>query len=262
MPDLRPFRALRFDASSVGDIGAVVAPPYDVIDEATRARLVERHPPTSSGSTSRSRRLATSPTTAIGERPRRSPPGGPMGPCARTHTVDLRLRAGLPGAGHRCRADAAGFLRPPEAGVVRAGCRRAAARAHAERAQGRPLQAAPGDRREHQPRSSACSTIPADGRRSGWRRSPQGRLAPTSSTTTACAIARGRCPRRRWPGERRHGRAARGRRNAAWSRHRRWPPSLRDRTGISRRAHDPLVRGGPAVRLPAGAAASRRPARH
>jgi uncharacterized protein (DUF1015 family) len=44
VPDLRPFRALRFDASSVGDIGAVVAPPYDVIDDATRARLVERHP--------------------------------------------------------------------------------------------------------------------------------------------------------------------------------------------------------------------------
>ena len=44
MPDLRPFRALRFDPSSVGDIGAVVAPPYDVIDAATRARLISRHP--------------------------------------------------------------------------------------------------------------------------------------------------------------------------------------------------------------------------
>jgi uncharacterized protein (DUF1015 family) len=44
VPDLRPFRALRFDASTVGDLGAVVAPPYDVIDDATRARLVERHP--------------------------------------------------------------------------------------------------------------------------------------------------------------------------------------------------------------------------
>ncbi len=44
MPDLRPFRALRFDASSVGDVAAVVAPPYDVIDDATRSRLVERHP--------------------------------------------------------------------------------------------------------------------------------------------------------------------------------------------------------------------------
>jgi uncharacterized protein (DUF1015 family) len=44
VPDLRPFRALRFDPSSVGDIGAVVAPPYDVVDAATRARLIARHP--------------------------------------------------------------------------------------------------------------------------------------------------------------------------------------------------------------------------
>jgi uncharacterized protein (DUF1015 family) len=44
VPNLRPFRALRFEPSSVGDIGAVVAPPYDVIDAATRARLIARHP--------------------------------------------------------------------------------------------------------------------------------------------------------------------------------------------------------------------------
>src|SRR5690348_1687127 len=31
VPSLRPFRALRFDRSSVGDLAAVVAPPYDVI---------------------------------------------------------------------------------------------------------------------------------------------------------------------------------------------------------------------------------------
>ena len=44
MPDLRPFRALRFEPSRVGDLGAVVAPPYDVIDAPTRASLVARHP--------------------------------------------------------------------------------------------------------------------------------------------------------------------------------------------------------------------------
>jgi len=44
VPNLRPFRALRFEPSSVGDIGAVMAPPYDVIDPATRARLIARHP--------------------------------------------------------------------------------------------------------------------------------------------------------------------------------------------------------------------------
>ena len=44
VPTLRPFRALRFDPSRVGDLGAVVAPPYDVIDEAQRRRLMDRHP--------------------------------------------------------------------------------------------------------------------------------------------------------------------------------------------------------------------------
>ncbi len=44
MPHIRPFRALRFDSSVVGDLGRVVAPPYDVVDPPLRARLVERHP--------------------------------------------------------------------------------------------------------------------------------------------------------------------------------------------------------------------------
>jgi uncharacterized protein (DUF1015 family) len=44
VPILRPFRALRFDPSSVGDLTAVVAPPYDVISPEQRARLIARHP--------------------------------------------------------------------------------------------------------------------------------------------------------------------------------------------------------------------------
>ncbi|MGZ9159595.1 MAG: DUF1015 family protein, partial [Candidatus Limnocylindrales bacterium] len=44
MPDIRPFRALRFEPSVVGDIAAVVAPPYDVIDPEQRVRLMARHP--------------------------------------------------------------------------------------------------------------------------------------------------------------------------------------------------------------------------
>ena len=44
MPDLRPFRALRFEPSRVGDLGMVVAPPYDVIDAPTRTALITRHP--------------------------------------------------------------------------------------------------------------------------------------------------------------------------------------------------------------------------
>jgi uncharacterized protein (DUF1015 family) len=44
VPQIRPFRALRFVPDAVGDVGAVVAPPYDVLDDAARARLAERHP--------------------------------------------------------------------------------------------------------------------------------------------------------------------------------------------------------------------------
>ncbi len=44
MPEIRPFRALRFDSSTVGDPALVVAPPYDVIGSAEQERLLARHP--------------------------------------------------------------------------------------------------------------------------------------------------------------------------------------------------------------------------
>jgi uncharacterized protein (DUF1015 family) len=44
VPEIRPFRALRYDPESVGDIAAVVAPPYDVIGPEEAARLLTRHP--------------------------------------------------------------------------------------------------------------------------------------------------------------------------------------------------------------------------
>ena len=44
MPEIRPFRALRFVGDSVGDLTAVVAPPYDVLSNDERARLAARHP--------------------------------------------------------------------------------------------------------------------------------------------------------------------------------------------------------------------------
>lgn len=43
MPILRPFRALRFDASAV-DLSGVLAPPYDVIDPEGRTELLARDP--------------------------------------------------------------------------------------------------------------------------------------------------------------------------------------------------------------------------
>ena len=44
MPEIRPFRGLRYATDAVGDIGAVVAPPYDVIGPDLQATLLARHP--------------------------------------------------------------------------------------------------------------------------------------------------------------------------------------------------------------------------
>jgi uncharacterized protein (DUF1015 family) len=44
MADVRPFQALHYDLGKVGSLDAVAAPPYDVIDAAGRARLLERSP--------------------------------------------------------------------------------------------------------------------------------------------------------------------------------------------------------------------------
>jgi uncharacterized protein (DUF1015 family) len=44
MADVQPLRALHYDLATVGELGDVVAPPYDVIDEAQRAALLARSP--------------------------------------------------------------------------------------------------------------------------------------------------------------------------------------------------------------------------
>jgi uncharacterized protein (DUF1015 family) len=44
VPVVRPFRALRFDPEVVGDLAAVVCPPYDVIGAEEHRRLLDRHP--------------------------------------------------------------------------------------------------------------------------------------------------------------------------------------------------------------------------
>ena len=44
MADVRPFRALHYDLDRVGGLGAVAAPPYDVIDAPERARLLGLSP--------------------------------------------------------------------------------------------------------------------------------------------------------------------------------------------------------------------------
>jgi uncharacterized protein (DUF1015 family) len=44
LPEIRPFRALRYAPESVGQIAAVVAPPYDIVGPDEEARLLARHP--------------------------------------------------------------------------------------------------------------------------------------------------------------------------------------------------------------------------
>src|SRR5437667_1533712 len=44
MADVQPLRALHYDASVVGPLADVVAPPYDVIDADQRAELMSRSP--------------------------------------------------------------------------------------------------------------------------------------------------------------------------------------------------------------------------
>jgi uncharacterized protein (DUF1015 family) len=44
VPEIRPFRAIRYDQEAVVDLAAVVAPPYDVITPADEERLLARHP--------------------------------------------------------------------------------------------------------------------------------------------------------------------------------------------------------------------------
>jgi len=41
---IRPVRGLRYDLSRAGDAGQLLAPPYDVVDEAGRARIAARSP--------------------------------------------------------------------------------------------------------------------------------------------------------------------------------------------------------------------------
>ena len=44
MADIEPLRALHYDPARAGDLDDLVSPPYDVIDAADRARLLERSP--------------------------------------------------------------------------------------------------------------------------------------------------------------------------------------------------------------------------
>ena len=63
--DVRPFNALHYDLDVVGSLGDVTSPPYDVIDAAQRAALLERSPTTWSRSICRRPRTGQDPDAAL-----------------------------------------------------------------------------------------------------------------------------------------------------------------------------------------------------
>ena len=44
MPEIQAFRGIRYQLGHVGSLGAVVAPPYDVISKSLQDELYQRHP--------------------------------------------------------------------------------------------------------------------------------------------------------------------------------------------------------------------------
>ena len=44
MPSIQAFHGIRYDLGHVGALSDVIAPPYDVIDEAMQTELYEKHP--------------------------------------------------------------------------------------------------------------------------------------------------------------------------------------------------------------------------
>ena len=160
MPDIRPFRALRYDPATIADLALVVAPPYDVIDARrggapARPPSGQRRPPRQA----RANRPATKPTIAIGGRPGRSPAWRSDGtlhkdPHPSIYVYEQTYR--VPGT-DVTRTQRGFFARLRLAGVRRG--RRAAARADDVRPEGGPLQAAAGDGRQHEPGRGLSTTI-------------------------------------------------------------------------------------------------------
>ena len=258
VPEIRPVpRPPVRRRPTVGDLAAVVAPPYDVIGPDEHERLLARHPanvvrldlPRASRGDEPDDRYRRAARTLAAWRSDGTLHKDPH-PSIYVYEQDYRV------PGTDVERDAARLLRAAPARAVRAGRRRPAARADAVRPQGGPLQAASRDGREHEP-----------GRRPVRRRGRRRRTALLAERTRGPpdvdVVDDDGVRHRLWavPADGELGRRGRlpltggGRRRAGHDRRR--PPSLRDRAALPRRAADePLVRGGPGVRLPADAASS------
>ena len=119
MADLQPLRTLRYDTSVAGSLEDVIAPPYDVIDDALRAELAARSPfnvveidlPPSDAQAA-----ATHGGLARAGRARPARTTRPSGCCARTTRPPTGASATRTGFFGRVRVDeyGAGRIRPHE----------------------------------------------------------------------------------------------------------------------------------------------------
>ena len=196
MPDIRPFRALRYDRAAVGDLGRVVAPPYDVIDPERRAELVARHPANvvrldlpaeraGDEPDDRYRRAARTLAAWRSDGTLRKDPHPSIYVYEQTYRVPgTDVERTQRGFFARLRLEPFG----PDGGVL-------PHERTLSRPEGGPLQAAPGDRRQHEPGRRRCTTTRAA--RPGERlaavaaRPARHRRRPT---TTASATGCGRSP--------------------------------------------------------------------
>ena len=236
MADLQPLRTLRYDTSVAGPLEDLIAPPYDVIDDAMRAELAARSPfnvveidlPPS---------YAQAAATMADWRER-----GVLRPGGRAGRLGVAPGLHHP---HRRERHAHRLLRPRARGRVRTGAD-SPPRAHPSRAQGGPPQA--DARHAHEPVADlrALSRLrpvrrASDGADLGWR-------ALCRGGRRAAVAIRGSRPDRRAPD-------GAGRRRAA---DRRRPSSLRDGADLCRRDRR---RGRPPLRADAALLAVRpRPA--
>ncbi len=251
VPEIRPFRALRYADEAVPDIAAVVSPPYDVITPTEQAALLARDPRNivrldlpaeerGDEPDDRYRRAARTLAAWRSDGTLRKDPRPAVYVYEQTYRCQARTASG-PSAGSSP-ASGSSFTRD----------RCPAPRADDERPEGGPLQAPPSHGHEPQPGRRAVR-----GRlRSGRRRScPSIAAGPAEVDLTDDDGVRHRL----WTTSRRAGRGGRPGARADLGRgppaghDRRRPSSLRDRPAVPRRtADESLVRGGPAVRLSPG----------
>ena len=116
MPQIRTFRALRFDPRVVGDLNGVVCPPYDVIGPELHRTLLARSPYNADAWTCRRSRRARSRTTDTADCTLAGRLARGSHAAQGAEPQHLRLRADLPGSRERPRplpsvASSAGRLR-------------------------------------------------------------------------------------------------------------------------------------------------------